>query len=68
MIRLLDIFIHLTYKFGADVAINKLLAEVSLPLFWASEVCIMFIFLGYIIFSEFVRILGKDKVIKIIFG
>lgn len=68
LVRLLDIFVHMTIHHGYDSAMAKLVYEISLPMFWASELCVVFVFLGFVTMNEFVRVLGKAKVIKMVFG
>lgn len=69
VVRILEIFSHEAFRFkNIHLALEKILYNLSLPMFWSTEFCLVFIFLGYIIASEFVRVLGKKEVIKLIFG
>jgi len=38
------------------------------PLFWSTIVWLILVFLIYIIFNEFVRAIGKEKVLRMVFG
>src|SRR4029453_7371204 len=54
---------------GSLVAGNqKLLAEIVWPHFWAIQMLLVVLILMYCTMHEFVRVLGRDKVLEIFFG
>lgn len=65
----LHIFIHLMFKLkNLSSAMHQLMLDVELPIFASIELCLILVFLAYIIFSEFVRVLGKEKIMYLMFG
>jgi hypothetical protein len=56
-------------KAGSLVAGNqKLLAEIVWPHFWAIQMLLVVLILLYSTMHEFVRVLGRDKVLEMLFG
>ena len=54
---------------GSLVAGNKkLLAEIVWPHFWAIQILLVVLILIYCTMHEFVRVLGRDKVLDMLFG
>ena len=54
---------------GSLVAGNqKLLAEIVWPHFWAIQIVLALLILMYCTMREFVRVLGRDKVLRMLFG
>jgi len=54
---------------GSLVAGNqKLLAEIVWPHFWAIQILLVVLILIYCTMHEFVRVLGRDKVLAMLFG
>ena len=54
---------------GGIVAGNeKLLAEIVWPHFWAIQLILLVLILMYCMMRELVRVIGKDKVVRIFFG
>ena len=54
---------------GSLVAGNqKLLAEIVWPHFWAIQILLVVLILIYCTMHEFVRVLGRDKVLEMLFG
>jgi hypothetical protein len=54
---------------GGIVAGNeKLLAEIVWPHFWAIQLVLLILILMYCTTRELVRVIGKDKVLRIFFG
>jgi len=69
LFRIVDLLIHLGLKFrNIDEVFQHLYLQLSIPMFWATELGLVVVFFGYLLFSEFVRVLGKEKVMKILFG
>jgi hypothetical protein len=50
------------------VANQHLVEEVSWPRFWAIQIGLLVLFLVYCSFRELIRVLGRDRVIRIFFG
>jgi hypothetical protein len=54
---------------GSLVAGNqKLLAEIVWPHFWAIQILLVVLILIYCTMHEFVRLLGRDRVLEMLFG
>jgi hypothetical protein len=54
---------------GSLVAANQqLLAEIVWPHFWAIQMLLVVLILMYCTMHEFVRVIGRDKVLEILFG
>jgi hypothetical protein len=47
---------------------QKLLAEIVWPHFWAIQIILVVLILMYCTMHEFVRVIGRDKVLEIFFG
>ena len=63
--RLVD-FWRQTGSFGA--ANQKLLAEIVWPHFWAIQLILLVLIVMYCTMHELVRVIGKEKVLRIFFG
>jgi hypothetical protein len=63
--RLIEFWRH-ARSFGA--ANQKLLAEVIWPHFWAIQIILLVLISVYCMMHELVRVVGKDKVMRIFFG
>jgi hypothetical protein len=54
---------------GGLVAANeKLLAEIVWPHFWAIQIFLFLLILMYCTMREFVRVIGRDEVLRMLFG
>src|SRR4030095_9259501 len=63
--RLIDFWRHA----GSFVAGNeKLLAEIVWPHFWAIQIILFVLIVMYCTMHELVRVIGKEKVLRIFFG
>jgi hypothetical protein len=47
---------------------RKLLAEIVWPHFWAIQILLVVLILMYCTMHEFVRVLGRDQVLGMLFG
>lgn len=69
LFQLIDYFIHQSYHHGSlSIGFHNLIAELKLPLFWGVQIWVLMSFLIYIIFSEFARVLGQEKVKQLLLG
>ena len=69
LVHYLERLIDFWKEAGSFVAGNqKLLAEIVWPHFWAIQILLIVLILMYCIMHEFVRILGRDKVLEMLFG
>jgi hypothetical protein len=69
LIHYLERLIEFSRKAGGIVAGNeKLLAEIVWPHFWAEEIILLLLILVYCTARELVRVIGKEKVLRIFFG
>lgn len=65
----LEAIFHYSLKYkNIDQAYVLLKAELVSSLFWATQMWLLLLFFIFVVFSEFVRILGKNKVKEILFG
>lgn len=63
------ILIHLTLKYhDFKAATARLIWDLGLPFSWSIVILLVLTFVGYVLFSEFVRVLGKDKMKQLLFG
>jgi hypothetical protein len=53
---------------GFMAANDKLLAEIVWPHFWAIQILLLVLILGYCLMHELTRVIGKDKIKHILFG
>jgi hypothetical protein len=53
---------------GLDAGNEKLLAEMIWPHFWAVQIFLFVLILMYCTARELVRVIGRDKVLRIFFG
>jgi hypothetical protein len=63
--RLIDFWRHAG---SFDAANQKLLAEIVWPHFWAIQIILFVLISMYCMMHELVRVVGKDKVMRIFFG
>jgi len=68
LLEVLHSFLHLWLKTSdATFAWEHLGHELLSPLFWATALCLFLVFGVYITFSELTRVIGIDKMKKIMF-
>ena len=69
VIHYLERLIDFSRQAGGVIAGNqKLLAEIVWPHFWAVEILVFVLILNYCTARELVRILGKEKTLRLFFG
>jgi len=69
LIHYLEHFYDSAREAGGIVAGNaKLLAEMIWPHFWAVQIILFVLILMYCTMHELVRVIGRDKVMRIFFG
>ena len=69
LVHYLEHLVDFWKEAGSLVAGNhKLLAEIVWPHFWAIQILLVVLILMYCTMHEFVRILGRDKVLEMLFG
>src|SRR5262249_47322411 len=69
VIHYLERLIDFSRQAGSLVGGNeKLLAEIVWPHFWAIEIIVLVLILMYCTGRELVRLIGRDKVLRIFFG
>jgi len=63
-----EVFYHSLHKYDSlSGAIQHLKSDFSTPIFWSTELWLSSVFLIFIVFSEFARVLGKKKIQDILF-
>jgi hypothetical protein len=69
LIHYLERLFDFSRQAGGIVAGNeKLLAEVIWPHFWAVQIVLLVLIVMYCTMHELVRVIGKDKMLRIFFG
>jgi hypothetical protein len=69
LIHYLERLIDFWRQTGSFVAGNqKLLAEIVWPHFWAIQIILLVLIVMYCTMHELVRVIGKEKVLRIFFG
>ena len=69
VIHYLERLIDFSREAGGILAGNeKLLAEVVWPHFWAIQIILLVLILDYCMAREFVRVIGRDKAVRLFFG
>ena len=69
LVHYLERLVDFWKEAGGLVAGNqKLLAEIVWPHFWAIQILLVVLILMYCTMHELVRVLGRDKVLEILFG
>src|SRR5450432_2201900 len=69
LIHYLERLYDFSRQAGGIVAGNdKLLAEIIWPHFWAVQIVLLVLIVMYCTMHELVRVIGKDKVMRIFFG
>ena len=69
LIHYLERLFDFSRQAGGIVAGNeKLLAEIVWPHFWAIQIILLVLIVMYCTMRELVRVIGKDKVLRIFFG
>ena len=69
LVHYLERLVEVWREAGGLVAANqKLLAEIVWPHFWAIQIVLALLILMYCTMREFVRVLGRDKVLRMLFG
>jgi len=69
LIHYLEHLYDYTRETGGIVAGNaKLLAEIIWPHFWAVQIILFVLIVMYCVMRELVRVIGKEKVLRIFFG
>lgn len=67
--RFLEEFIPLARRSGGiATGWDRLLEQVSWPHFWAVQIWIAFSLLGYCLGAEMVRVVGRERVMAVLFG
>jgi len=69
LIHYLERLLEFSRQAGGIVAGNeKLLAEIVWPHFWAIQIILFVLILMYCIGRELVRVIGRDKALRLFFG
>ena len=69
LIRLVENFIDLVYKLkNFSVASQHLQTELQYPIFWSTEMWLLSLFVVYVVATEFIRAIGRKKVIEMLLG
>ena len=69
LIHYLERLVDFWRQAGGLVAGNeKLLAEIVWPHFWAIQIILLVLIVMYCTMHELVRVIGKEKVVRILFG
>jgi hypothetical protein len=69
LIHYLERLIDFSRQAGGFVAGNqKLLAEMVWPHFWAAQIIVFLLILVYCTAHELVRVIGKEKMVRLFFG
>jgi len=69
LVHYLERLVEVWREAGGLVAANqKLLVEIVWPHFWAIQIVLALLILMYCTMREFVRVLGRDKVLRMLFG
>ena len=69
LIHYLERLVDFWRQAGSFVAGNeKLLAEIVWPHFWAIQIILLILIVMYCTMHELVRVIGKEKVLRIFFG
>ena len=69
VIHYLERLFEFSRQAGGVVAGNdKLLAEIVWPHFWAAQIILLVLILMYCVGRELVRVIGRDKVMRMFFG
>lgn len=69
LFRTSDLFFRLLYDIhGFTDVVQQIEIHVLKTTFWAAQMWIFMVFLGYIIFTEFARALGSKKMKEMLFG
>jgi hypothetical protein len=69
LVHYLERLVDFWREAGSPVAGNrKLLAEIVWPHFWAIQIILVVLILMYCTMHELVRVLGRDKVLDMLFG
>ncbi|MDR3476984.1 MAG: hypothetical protein P4M14_03000 [Gammaproteobacteria bacterium] len=69
LVQVIDNIIRSLYSFKDwSIACAHLKADISQSMFWGIQISVLMFFLGFIVFSELTRVIGKSKIDKIFFG
>ena len=69
IVRIIDEVAHFIFKYdGVLLILQQLWLRLSASLFWAVEIWILMLFIVYIVAQEFNRVIGKDKMMMMVFG
>jgi hypothetical protein len=69
LIRILEKMLDFYFQFhNFQAAYFKIFHVVKTPTFWSIQIWIFLLFTFYIIASEFIRVIGKDKILKLLLG
>jgi len=69
VIHYLERLVDFSRQAGGVAAGNeKLLAEIVWPHFWAVQIVLLVLILGYCTTRELVRVIGRDKMLRVFFG
>lgn len=68
-VQILDHTVKKIYHTGSwSIAYTSIKADVSHSLFWGIQITVLMFFLIFIVFSELVRVVGKQRIKEIFFG
>jgi hypothetical protein len=69
LFRTIEAYLHLLYKYqNFSVAGQFFKFTIVSSHFWAVQMWLFLVFFVFVVFAEFTRVLGKDKVKQILFG
>lgn len=67
--RIIDLLIQLLRSHQTWlIAFKHFKQQLESPVFWSIQIWLLMLFLIYVVFSEFTRVIGKTKVIKLLLG
>lgn len=69
LFRVLEKGWHLAFHYdNMTIVLQLLKVTLSSPSFWAVQIWVLMLFAIYIVFSEYIRCLGKKKVLQLLLG
>lgn len=69
LFRIIDEFLeHLVHDGSVEIAYEHIMIRLASPGFWAIQTWLLMLFVAYIVTTDFIQAIGKDKFKKMLFG
>lgn len=69
LFRIIDKMTHFYFEHNnPEMIYQKITITLAAPTFWAIQIWLLMLFVAYIVASEFIRVMGKREIMKLLLG